>query len=317
MVPELSWVSFDAVLGRPVLAANLPDAIRGLSALAVPAALLAAIRFALPPLPMRARRALPILAGSFAILALYVWFKQAFGLANEEDFVQRGLAERMIITQALFLLGWLFSSDINWPKPLKAEGVRLAGTLLTAIAAARLIWFDIVLFNPLLTDQWVGTLVVLNLILAQYLLGAAWLYLARRRAAASAATWPWFAAFLLALCVGVALLVRQYYHGAILTLTDVVVQNEAYGYSLAFLLVSIGLIVAGVRLADKALRLAGLVLLTGTVVKVFLVDAAALTGLLRILSFLGLGVALIGIGRLYGPILRAEREDLAETDASR
>jgi len=85
--------------------------------------------------------------------------------------------------------------------------------------------------------------------------------------------------------------------------------NEAYGYSLAFLLVSIGLIVAGIRLPDKALRLAGLVLLTATIVKVFLVDAAALTGVLRILSFLGLGIALIGIGRLYGPILRTGREE--------
>jgi uncharacterized membrane protein len=103
------------------------------------------------------------------------------------------------------------------------------------------------------------------------------------------------------------LLARQYYHGAYLG--GDALPNEAYGYSLAFLALSIGLIVAGVRLPDKALRLAGLVLLTATIVKVFLVDASALTGLLRILSFLVLGIALIGIGRLYGPILRAEREE--------
>ena len=71
------------------------------------------------------------------------------------------------------------------------------------------------------------------------------------------------------------------------------------------------------------MRLAGLVLLTATIVKVFLVDAAALTGVLRILSFLVLGIALIGIGRLYGPILRTEREEepggagLADGAASR
>ena len=44
------------------------------------------------------------------------------------------------------------------------------------------------------------------------------------------------------------------------------------------------------------MRMAGLVLLTAVTVKVFLVDAAALTGVLRILSFLGRGIALIGIG---------------------
>jgi uncharacterized membrane protein len=36
---------------------------------------------------------------------------------------------------------------------------------------------------------------------------------------------------------------------------------------------------------------------------VFLIDAAALTGLLRIGSFLGLGIALIGIGWAYGRVM--------------
>ena len=82
--------------------------------------------------------------------------------------------------------------------------------------------------------------------------------------------------------------------------------GEMYGYSAAGIIVALGLLLAGVRLPDKALRLAGLILLTATMVKVFLVDASELEGVLRILSFLGLGVVLIGIGRLYGPILRAE-----------
>jgi uncharacterized membrane protein len=198
---------------------------------------------------------------------------------------------------------------------LASDGARLAATLLTAVAAARLIWFDIILFNPAFTPQWAGVAPLFNLIGADYLLGAIWLYLARRRTAEAAQSWPWLAGFLVVLVAATALLVRQFYHGPILT--GAALQNEAYGYSLAFLLVSIGLIVAGVRLPDKALRLAGLVLLTATIVKVFLVDAAALTGVLRILSFLVLGIALIGIGRLYGPILRAEREDLAEAEASR
>jgi uncharacterized membrane protein len=306
-VPELSVLSFEAILGRPVLAAGLPDAMRILAALAVPALLLAAIRFALPPLPMRGRRALPILAGIFAVTALYLWFKQAFGLTDLGDFAMRGLIERTIITQALFAAGWLLGAGRLRLPGIAPDSARLAGNLLTATATARLIWFDVLLFNPVLTTQWVGTLPVLNLILAEHLAGAVWLYLARRRAAERASTWPWFAAFLLALAAGTALLVRQYYHGAFLG--GAARPNEAYGYSLAFLIVSIGLIVAGVRLPDKALRLAGLVLLTATIVKVFLVDASALTGLLRILSFLVLGIALIGIGRLYGPILRAEREE--------
>jgi uncharacterized membrane protein len=73
-----------------------------------------------------------------------------------------------------------------------------------------------------------------------------------------------------------------------------------------WLLAAAGLLFAGIRLPDKALRLAGLLLLTATILKVFLVDASALEGVLRILSFLGLGVALIGIGKLYTKVLRAE-----------
>ncbi len=109
-VPELSAAWFQALAGVPVLAADLPDAMRTLAALAVPALLLAAIRFALPPLPMRARRALPILAGAFAVAALYLWFKQAFGLADTADFAARGLIERTLITQALFAAGWLLGT---------------------------------------------------------------------------------------------------------------------------------------------------------------------------------------------------------------
>jgi uncharacterized membrane protein len=245
----------------------------------------------------------------FAVAAAYVWFKLAFGLADGADFVARGLIERTLITQALFAAGWLLGTGRVRLPGIDMDGIRHAGTLLTALAAARLVWFDVLLINPVFTEQWVGALPVLNLIAAQYLTGAGWLYLARRRAGEKASTWPWFATFMLLLSVGTALFVRQLYHGAILFPESLSAQNEAYGYSLAFLLVSIGLIVAGVRLPDKALRLAGLVLLTATIVKVFLVDASALTGVLRILSFLVLGIALIGIGRLYGPILRAEREE--------
>ena len=184
--------------------------------------------------------------------------------------------------------------------------LRIAGTALTAVAAARLIWFDMIVFNPALVRTWVGTLPVVNLILPEYLLSAFWLYRARRRANEATRSGFWLAAFLAALIVGVALMVRQVFHGAILTGSDMPIA-EFYGYSLAGLVVSIGLLLAGIRLPDKALRLAGLLLLTAAIAKVFLIDASELEGVLRILSFLGLGVALIGIGRLYGPVLRAER----------
>ena len=54
-----------------------------------------------------------------------------------------------------------------------------------------------------------------------------------------------------------------------------------------------------------------LAVLTVVTLKVFLVDAAALTGLLRIFSFLGLGIALIGIGWAYGQVMRIKNPVIA------
>jgi uncharacterized membrane protein len=306
MVPDLWSALAGALFGVPVTAASLPDAMAGLYALALPALLLVALYLVLPPLPERARWALPALAGLFAAAAAYVWFKQAFGLTQGDDFVARGLIERTIITQTLFVAGWLLGAGIVRPPRAAPGAVRLAGTILTAIAAARLIWFDILLYNPALAAQWVGTIPVLNLILPAFLLSAFWLYGARRRAEAATRSGFWLAAFLAASIAGVALMVRQLFQGPILTGPEMPIA-EFYGYSLAGLVVAIGLIVAGIRLPDKALRLAGLLLLAAAIAKVFLIDASELEGVLRILSFLGLGVALIGIGRLYGPVLRAER----------
>jgi uncharacterized membrane protein len=306
MVPQLSSAMLTGLVGRPVLAADLPTAMAALYALALPALLLVALRLTLPPLPpLPARRALPAVAGLFAVSAAYIWFKQAFGLAGGEDFVARGLLERTLVTQALFAAGWLLGAGIVRPPRMEPDTARLGGFVLTAIAAARLIWLDMLMFDPAWTDQWVGTLPVLNLILPAFLLSAVWLYAARRRADEATRSGFWLAAFLAALIAGIALLVRQLFQGAILSGPEMPIA-EFYGYSLAGLVVAIALILAGLRLPDKALRLAGLVLLTATIFKVFLVDAGELHGLLRILSFLGLGIALIGIGRLYGPVLRAE-----------
>ena len=78
------------------------------------------------------------------------------------------------------------------------------------------------------------------------------------------------------------------------------------GVSIAWLALSVILIAIGMATRDRALRLVGLILLTLTVLKLFLIDAAALEGILRILSFLGLGIALIGVGKLYAKVLLAE-----------
>ncbi|MEA3051874.1 MAG: hypothetical protein QOG72_777 [Sphingomonadales bacterium] len=313
-VPELWGTLLLSLVGVAALASHLPSAGDAVQALLLPALLLAAL-WRLLPAPFPPLRAWPLaLAGLFAVSAAYLLFKQAFGLSSEADFVARGLAERTILNQALFLAGWLICSGRFPIRFLDDERLRwLVGTLLTALAAARLLWFDMLVHNPALAEQYVGAWPVLNLLVPAYILSAYWLYRARRGADPQLRSGAWLILSLASLILGVMLMVRQLFQGALLNGPDMP-SAESYGYSLAGLLLSIALLLAGIRLPDKALRLAGLVLLTATTIKVFWRDAAALEGVLRILSFLVLGIALIGIGKLYTKVLDAEaRPAKAET----
>jgi uncharacterized membrane protein len=86
--------------------------------------------------------------------------------------------------------------------------------------------------------------------------------------------------------------------------------------SIAWLVLSIALIGAGMVLHNLAFRIAGLALLTVTVVKMFVIDAFEREGLLQILSFASGGVSLIVLGWLYGKLLRGERSDAADERAA-
>lgn len=303
MVPQLWETLGGSLIGLPALASGLPSPMRAVQALLVPGALLVGIWRLLPPMGTGARRGIAGAAGLFLAAATYVLFKQLFGLRDAEDFIARGLAERTLLTQALFAAGWVAArSRAGSGRP--AEAAAFLAAALTALAAARFLWFDLLLHNPAWSSQRVGPLPVVNLLLPACLGSAFWLYDARRRAA-QAASPVWLMLFLAALVAGVMLMVRQLFHGSLLT-GGSLPRAEFYGYSLAGLMLSVMLLIGGVRFSDRALRIAGLALLTGTVFKVFLVDAAALAGVLRILSFLGLGIALIGVGKLYAKVLAGE-----------
>lgn len=84
--------------------------------------------------------------------------------------------------------------------------------------------------------------------------------------------------------------------------------TELYTYSAVWLLLAVAYQAIGLWRNQKAIHVGSLVLLLVTIGKVFLVDASELEGLFRVLSFLGLGVALIGIGFFYNKIVFARRE---------
>ena len=65
---------------------------------------------------------------------------------------------------------------------------------------------------------------------------------------------------------------------------------------------------------SQPVRLCSAAVVLLTVAKVFLLDTAGLTGLWRALSFIGLGLPLVGIAYLYQYLLFAKRPPPDATD---
>lgn len=233
----------------------------------------------------RLRPAVWVGAVTLGLMLLYHLAKLPLALDDEARFVAWGFVERALITQTLLAGGWLGIRRVR----LRALGLGLFG-----LGLIRILWFDLLILNPIFVAQQVGTIPLLNVAALHLALAAVWSW-----SFARAPVWRYLGmAFTLA---AVAIAVRQAAHGAFLT--GPITTGENYGYSAALLLLALVWLSMGIRSGARDLRLAGLTLLTAVTFKVFLIDAAALDGLLRILSFLGLGVALIGIGWVYNRFL--------------
>ena len=91
---------------------------------------------------------------------------------------------------------------------------------------------------------------------------------------------------------------------------------ELYAYSAAILLYGVGLLALGFRLTSRDLRLASLGVVTVAICKAFLVDMSGLEGLLRALSFIGLGASLVAIGLAYQRMLRRGSQGTDDSEAA-
>jgi uncharacterized membrane protein len=105
--------------------------------------------------------------------------------------------------------------------------------------------------------------------------------------------------------------VRHGFHGERLD-RPTVFDRENWTYSAAWLLFGIALLVAGILFRQTVLRAASGAVIAIVVLKVFLFDMSALTGVLRAASFLGLGLVLIVIGRLYQRLLTGSAPQAAD-----
>ena len=102
--------------------------------------------------------------------------------------------------------------------------------------------------------------------------------------------------------VYVTLEIRRLYHGPLLT-DGPTTDAEQYTYSIAWLAFGVTLLGIGIAAGSQRARLASAVVIALTILKAFVIDMSALTGVYRALSFIGLGLVLVTIGWLYQKIL--------------
>lgn len=145
-------------------------------------------------------------------------------------------------------------------------------------------------FNPLILGYAIPSILALLLSYA----------VAGRRAAAYANT---IAAGALVLALAyITLEIRRLYHGPFLN-SFRTFDAEQYTYSVAWLVFGVVLLGIGLLMPSQRARLASAVMIAITILKVFLIDMANLTGAYRAFSFIGLGLVLVAIGWLYQRIL--------------
>jgi uncharacterized membrane protein len=190
----------------------------------------------------------------------------------------------------------------------------VAAQLLAGMTLAGIVLGLLLFENPVLTNRPVGGPFV-NLVLLGYGLPAV---LAIALALVARTTRPMaYRAVAATTSVALAILyltleIRRLYHGPWLG-TGVTSDAEQYTYSAVWLAFGVVLLLVGLMLRSKPARLASAAVVLLTIAKVFLVDMAGITGIWRALSFIGLGLVLVGIGYLYQRLLFPPRPRAGST----
>jgi uncharacterized membrane protein len=192
--------------------------------------------------------------------------------------------------------------------------VHNVGAVLLGVLAALICVIGLLLLeNPLFTPSDVGGALI-NLLLLGYalpsvlLLALSHVVAGRRKAAYGNALAAGALVFALSY---VTLEIRRLYQGPVLFDGDIS-DVEQYTYSIAWLVVGVVLLGAGLALDSRRSRLASGIVIALTILKAFLIDMSALTGVYRALSFMGLGLVLVTIGWLYQKILFRRQAPPAE-----
>lgn len=248
-------------------------------------------------------------SGALVFAVLLVSFEIRIAIEGDIAAPRYRLVEQSLNAIAWAAIGYaLLRQACIAPRPVLTWGWRI----LAVLATAQVLCLHLVAANPLWNRDEVGTLPVINVLGLAYAAPAAFAFVyARKLRSMGLAQIATIAAIfgLVLSFVYLSLEVRHAFQGPVLSGNETS-DTEWYSYSVAWLAYAGVLLALGIRLVSPPLRYASLAIVLLTVAKVFLSDMADLTGLLRVASFLGLGLSLVGIGFLYQrfvfPIGRAE-----------
>ncbi|WP_276199764.1 DUF2339 domain-containing protein [Chelatococcus sp. XZ-Ab1] len=268
-----------------------------------------ALAFALAArvLAMSGRDRVTQLCESLAILfcALLVFFEIRHALhggdpfAPDSGFVEMGL----MATAGLAFSIVLMRLELHRADPVYHFAGLAFGVLTLIVAGFGLLLAE----NPLFTDEPVlggavfNTLVLAYLVPAVIAAGLAWLARAHRP------TWYVRSALALALLLHLAFtinIIRFLFQGPQIGLWRQMGEAELWTYSAALVVIGVAILAVGLWRNWRFARLASAPYILIAVVKVFVVDLSSLEGVLRALSFIGLGLVLVGIGLAYQKLLR-------------
>jgi uncharacterized membrane protein len=271
-----------------------------LFAYALPALLLAAVA---REIEASAERGLAIwlwgLAGLLGLLFISLEIRQLFQ-GRVLMLGDIGLAELSCL-----VIAWLLIALSLFRLSARHAQYLVMARAVTGLAVVALALGSLLLVNPLLSAQDVGGWPFFNWLIPAYAVPALLVAILSHGMEDPKRPWIALAPAGLALVLGfafVSLELRQWFHGSRLDYGGVI-SAENYAYSVGWILYGVALLVAGILRGGATLRWASLAVIVLAMGKVFLLDAAVLTGLYRVASFLGLGLGLMAIGYIYQRIV--------------
>lgn len=255
----------------------------------------------------RAKNFLQAIASLMGLLAVAILIRHAMNGGTLDESVPT-LGEQSIYTLlTIGFSGVLMTLDLKSPSPVFRYGSMIAGV----IAVINVLVMHFFTLNPYFTGENTGRIPFLNLLLIGYLLPAlaygGLAYYARGKRPAAYVSLLAVAGAALGFAWA-TLSVRRFWQGENIANWKGFLQGETYSYSVVWLLIGVLLLIVGSRFNARSLRLASAAFVLISVAKAFLIDMSNLEGVLRALSFIGLGAVLIGIGLFYQKILTRQPE---------